>query len=284
MLASAKSSVDVLGTSIAYTESGSGDPILFLHGNPTSSYLWRNVIPHLTGLGRCIAPDLVGMGDSGPAPDGSYRFFDHARYLEAFLEELEIADQVTLVLHDWGGALGFDWARRHPSALKGIAYMETIVKPLALSDLPASVQPAFAALRSPAGEEMILEENFFVERILPGSIIRELEPDELDEYRRPFQSRDRRLPTLIFPRELPIDGDPSDIVEVVSRYNRWLAETPLPKLLIRADPGVLITGAALETCRQWPNQIDTAVAGKHFLQEDSPDEIGASIADWYQQL
>jgi haloalkane dehalogenase len=284
MLATAKSRVDVLGTSIAYTESGSGDPIVFLHGNPTSSYLWRNVIPHLTGLGRCIAPDLVGMGDSGPTSDGSYRFFDHARHLEALLEALEIADRVTLVLHDWGGALGFDWARRHPSAVRAIAYMETIVRPLALSDFPAAVQPAFAALRSPAGEEMILEENFFVERILPGSIIRQLEPHELDEYRRPFQSRDRRLPTLIWPRELPIDGHPSDVAEAVSRYGQWLADAPLPKLLIRADPGVLITDASLETCRQWPNQTETVVAGKHFLQEDSPNEIGASIATWYQRL
>jgi len=279
-----KSTTRVLGQSMAYVESGVGDPIVFLHGNPTSSYLWRNVIPHVEGLGRCIAPDLIGMGDSDPAPDGSYRFVDHRRYLDALLEELGVSEQVTLIVHDWGGALGLDWARRHPSSVKGIAYMETIVWPFALGDLPVPVQPVFAALRSPAGASLVYEQNVFVERILPGSIIRTLEPEELDEYRRPFLDPGRRGPTLAWPRELPIDGEPRNMVELVSEYGAWLTGSDIPKLLVKAEPGVLITGTSYELCRDWPNQTEVTVVGRHYLQEDSPAEIGRAIADWYEGL
>jgi haloalkane dehalogenase len=279
-----KSKASVLGQSMAYVESGSGDPVVFLHGNPTSSYLWRNVIPYIQHLGRCIAPDLIGMGDSGPAPDGAYRFVDHRRYLDELLEQLGVRERVTLVVHDWGGALGFDWARRHPAAVKGIAYMETLVRPFALADLPAPVQPVFAALRSPAGEQLVYEQNVFVEQVLPGSIVRQLEPEELDEYRRPFLDPARRGPTLAWPRELPIDGEPGDVVEIVTEYGAWLAGSDVPKLLVRAEPGVLITGASYELCRRWPNQTEVAVVGRHFVQEDSPDEIGRAIAAWYEGL
>jgi haloalkane dehalogenase len=278
-----KDATSVLGHSMAYVESGAGDPVVFLHGNPTSSYLWRNVVPYLEGLGRCIAPDLIGMGDSDSIADGAYRFTDHRRYLDAFLVERGVSERVTLVLHDWGGALGFDWARRHPSAIKGIAYMETIVRPFALTELPAPVQPVFAALRSPEGESLVFGENAFVEQVLPGAIIRQLGPDELDEYRRPFVDPARRAPTLVWPRELPIDGEPRDAVEIVAEYGAWLAESDVPKLLIKAEPGVLIAGASYEFCRGWPNQTEVTVAGRHFIQEDSPDEIGQAIADWYKR-
>lgn len=279
-----KHSAPVLGCSMAYRESGTGDPVVFLHGNPTSSYLWRNVIPHVEPLGRCIAPDLIGMGDSDPMPDGTYRFVDHRRYLDAFLDHVGAVEQVTLVLHDWGSALGFDWARRHPDAVKGIAYMEAIVRPFALTELPAPVQPVFTALRSPAGDELIFDQNLFVEKVLPDAILRPLDPAELDEYRRPFRDPARRMPTLAWPRELPIDGAPRDVVEIVAAYGAWLAASPVPKLFVNAEPGVLITGVSRELCRSWPNQTEVSVAGLHFVQEDSPDEIGRAIADWYQRL
>jgi haloalkane dehalogenase len=282
--ASSKSRVSVLGQSMAFVETGAGDPIVFLHGNPTSSHLWRNVIPHLEPLGRCIAPDLIGMGDSDPAPDEGYRFIDHRRYLDAFLEEVAAFERVTLVVHDWGSALGFDWARRHPTAVKGIAYMEAIVRPFALADLPEPARPVFAALRSPAGGGLVYGENVVVERILPGAIVRQLDPAEMAEYRRPFLEPTRRAPTLAFPRELPIDGEPSDVVEIVSEYGAWLAGSNVPKLLVKAEPGVLITAASYEHCRHWPNQHEVTVAGRHYIQEKSPNEIGQAIADWYTQI
>jgi haloalkane dehalogenase len=279
-----KSRASVLGRSMAYVESGTGDPVVFLHGNPTSSYLWRDVLPHVAPLARCIAPDLIGMGDSDPTPDTAYRFVDHRRYLDAFLDAVGASERVTFVLHDWGGALGFDWARRHTTAVKGIAYMETIVRPFTLTELPSPVQPVFAALRSPDGESLIFEQNVFVEQILPGAVIRELESDELDEYRRPFLDPARRAPTLAWPRELPIDSKPADVVEIVTEYGAWLASSDIPKLLVRADPGILITGASLDSCRQWPNQTEVTVTGRHFIQEDSPHEIGQAIAAWYETL
>jgi haloalkane dehalogenase len=279
-----KSTIPVHGQTMAYVESGTGDPIVFLHGNPTSSYLWRNVIPHLDQAGRCIAPDLIGMGDSDPVPDGAYRFADHRRFLDAFLEEVGATERVTLVVHDWGSALGFDWARRHPEAVKGIAYMEAIVRPFAMAELPEFAQPVFRALRSPAGEELVFGENVFVERVLPEAIIRRLAPEELAEYRRPFLDPARRTPTLAFPRELPIDGEPRDVVEIVRQYGEWLASSDVPKLLVKAWPGVLVTGASYEFCRRWPNQSEVSVAGLHYVQEDSPGEIGHAIAEWYSRL
>ncbi len=277
----------VLGRRMAYVEAGSGEPIVFLHGNPTSSYLWRNVIPHVVGRGRCIAPDLIGMGDSdklagGP---GAYRFVEHRRYLDAFLDALGIAENVTFVLHDWGSALGFDWANRHRTAVRGLCYMEAIVRPLAWPEWPDAARDIFQALRSAAGDELILERNVFVERILPGSILRKLTADEMDAYRKPFRDAgESRRPTLTWPREIPLDGHPADVTAVVADYAAWLAASPVPKLFVDAEPGAILIGAQREFCRSWPAQTTTTVAGSHFIQEDSADPIGRAIAGWYDAL
>ncbi len=275
----------VAGTEIAYVDAGQGDPIVFLHGNPTSSYLWRNVIPHLEGMGRCLAPDLVGMGDSGKAPDGSYRFVDHARYLDAWFDALDLTQRVTLVEHDWGSALGFHWARQYPERVKGIVYMEAIVRSMAWEEWPEPARALFQAMRTPAGEEIILEKNVFVERILPGSVLRGLTESEMDVYRRPYQEPgESRRPTLTWPREIPLDGEPPDVVEIVDAYAGWLATSDVPKLFINADPGVILVSAQREYCRRWPNQREVTVKGSHFIQEDSPVQIGQAIAEWYVSL
>jgi haloalkane dehalogenase len=279
-----KKSVGVRGKRMAYVEVGEGDPIVFLHGNPTSSYLWRNVIPHLATRGRCIAPDLIGMGDSekldGSGP-GRYRFVEHREYLDGLLAALGVGDRVVLVVHDWGSALGFDWANRHRSAVRGIAYMEAIVKPLTWDEWPPPVKPVFQALRSPAGEKMILEQNVFVEQILPGAVLRPLSDAEMAVYRRPFAlPGESRRPTLSWPREIPVDGQPADVVEIVRSYGEWLATAAVPKLFVDAEPGAILRGAARELCRSWPNQTEVRVKGVHFVQEDSPDEIGRAIAEW----
>ena len=278
-------SISVAGTEIAYIDVGSGDPIVFLHGNPTSSYLWRNVIPHLQTLGRCLAPDLVGMGESGKAKDGNYRFSDHMAYLDSWFETLALGQNVTLVIHDWGSALGFHWAHRHQIRMKGIVYMEAIVRPLTWEEWPESARPIFQAMRSPAGNEMILEKNLFVDRILPASVMRGLTSEEMDVYRRPYlEAGESRRPTLTWPREIPLDGQPADVAEVVTGYSRWLSVSDLPKLFINADPGVILVGAQREFCRAWPNQEEVTVQGTHVIQEDSPDEIGQAIAQWYSNL
>ena len=281
-----KNRIGVGGRSMAYVEVGEGDPIVFLHGNPTSSYLWRNVIPHVEGIGRCIAPDLIGMGDSdkldGAGP-GSYRFVEHRRYLDGLLESLGVDSNVTLVIHDWGSALGFDWANRHREAVKGIAYMEAIVRPVSWEEWPEEAKPIFQALRSPAGDEMVLEKNLFVERILPGSVLRELEPEEMAVYRRPYvEAGESRRPTLTWPREIPLAGEPADVVEIVQSYADWLPGSPFPKLFVNAEPGAILTGPQRDFCRTFANQKEVTVPGSHFLQEDSPDEIGRSIATWLQ--
>ena len=278
-----KHRTEVLGSEMAYIDVGEGDPIVFLHGNPTSSYLWRNVIPHVAGLGRCIAPDLIGMGDSEKVPGLEYRFVDHQRYLDAFLDVVGVEDAVTFVLHDWGSALGFDWANRHRGVVAGIAYMEAIVRPVAWSDWPEPSRPIFQAMRSSSGEEIVLEKNVFVERILPASVMRGLSDEEMDEYRRPFLNpgEDRR-PTLTWPREIPIDGEPADVAAIVDDYGRWLSESDVPKLFIDAEPGAILVGPAREFCRGWPNQTEVSVAGTHFIQEDSPDEIGAALCRWIE--
>ena len=279
------SRVAVLDTEIAYVDRGTGDPIVFLHGNPTSSYLWRNVIPRLEGLGRCLAPDLVGMGESGKATGGSYRFVDHARHLDQWFASLGLNQNVTLVVHDWGSALGFHWAHRHQSQVKGLAYMEAIVRPLTWEEWPDSATPIFQGMRSAEGERMVLERNLFMERILPGSIIRDLGQEEMEIYRRPYlEPGESRRPTLSWPREIPIDGHPSDVVELVSAYSQWLSTSPVPKLFINGDPGAILVGAQREFCRGWPNQREVTVPGRHFLQEDSPQEIGDAIAQWYRSL
>ncbi len=279
-----KKRAGVHGKTMAYVEVGEGDPIVFLHGNPTSSYLWRNVIPHLQGAGRCIAPDLIGMGDSekldDSGPDG-YRFVEHRRYLDGLLEHLEVRQRVTLVVHDWGSALGFDWARRHAAAVRGIAYMEAIVMPLTWEQWPKAVRPVFEAFRSAAGEKLILEQNAFVEQVLPGAVMRKLTDEEMAVYRRPFiEPGESRRPTLTWPREIPIEGVPEDVTAIARDYGEWLRSAPLPKLFINAEPGAILRGAARDFCRSWPAQTEVTVKGIHFVQEDSPDEIGEAVARW----
>ena len=283
-----KQFTEVLGRRMAYVDEGSGDPIVLLHGNPTSSYLWRDVIPHLTDRGRCIAPDLIGMGDSDKLPgegDERYRFVEHRRYLDALLEQLDVTSNVTLVIHDWGSGLGFDWANRHRDAVRGIAYMEAIVRPVTWDDWPEDARTIFQAMRSDAGESIVLEKNVFVERILPSSVIRDLTDEEMAVYRAPFDTpgEDRR-PTLTWPREIPIDGQPADMHQIVSEYGQWLASSDVPKLFVNADPGSILTGPQREFCRSWPNQTEVSVPGIHFVQEDSGDQIGRAVAEWLDGL
>jgi haloalkane dehalogenase len=283
-----KKFVSVLGQRMAYVEMGSGEPIVFQHGNPTSSYLWRNIMPGLAGQGRCIALDLIGMGDSDkltPSGPERYTLAEHQRFFDAALEALGVANNVTLVLHDWGSAIGFDWARRHATALKGICYMEAIVCPMDWSQWPAAATPVFKGFRSPAGEDMALTKNVFVERVLPGSVLRKLTEEEMNVYRRPFMTPgESRRPTLTWPRQIPLDGEPKDVVAVVRSYADWLAKSPVPKLFINAEPGAILIGTQREFCRGWPNQREITVKGNHFLQEDSPDEIAEAILKWRASL
>jgi haloalkane dehalogenase len=272
-----------LETEISYVDTGAGEPVVFLHGNPTSSYLWRNVIPHVEGVGRCLAPDLVGMGDSGAAPDGSYRFVDHARYLDAWFEALGLTN-VTLVVHDWGSALGFYWAYRHPERVRGIAYMEAVVRPLTWEEWRDESRQIFQDLRSEAGEEMVLEKNLFIEGILPSAVLRDLTEEEMNVYRRPYlEPGESRRPTLTWPRELPINGEPEDVVSIVDDYSKWLAQSDVPKLFVNAEPGAILTGSQREFCRTWPNQEEVTVRGVHFVQEDSPHEIGEAVATFVRR-
>ena len=272
-----------LETEISYVDTGAGEPVVFLHGNPTSSYLWRNVIPHVEGLGRCLAPDLVGMGDSGAAPDGSYRFVDHARYLDAWFEALGLTN-VTLVVHDWGSALGFYWAYRHPERVRGIVYMEAVVRPLTWEEWRDESRQIFQDLRSEAGEEMVLEKNLFIEGILPSAVLRDLTEEEMNVYRRPYlEPGESRRPTLTWPRELPINGEPEDVVSIVDDYSKWLAQSDVPKLFVNAEPGAILTGSQREFCRTWPNQEEVTVRGVHFVQEDSPHEIGEAVATFVRR-
>jgi haloalkane dehalogenase len=276
---------DVDGVGIAYVETGAGDPIVLLHGNPTSSYLWRNVLPWVDGLGRCVAPDLVGMGSSDALARGSqYTFAEHAAMLANTLEVLGVHKRVTLLLHDWGSVLGFHWARHNPERLKGIAYMEAIVTPLRRNDFPDGGQ-FLDRVRGPEGERLVLRDNVFIEGFLPGGVLRDLEPEEMEAYRSPWrEAGERRRPMLSWARHVPLDGEPAHMVEVVEANRDWLASSPVPKLLISAKPGQFLTGDALEHCRAWPNQREVAVAGRHFLQEDAADEIGQAIADWLPDL
>jgi haloalkane dehalogenase len=276
--------VAVLDSHLAYVDVGDGDPIVLLHGNPTSSYLWRNVIPELARRGRCLAPDLIGMGDSGKAPAGGYRLLDHVRYLDAWFAALDLR-RVVLVVHDWGSALGFHWARRHPERVRGLVYMEAIVRPLTWSEWPEAARTIFQALRTAAGEEMILAKNVFVERILPASVLRTLSLEEMDRYRAPFlEPGEGRRPTLTWPREIPIEGEPADVTALVEAYADWLGRTALPKLFVNGDPGSILVGAQREFCRAWPGQEEVTVKGRHFLQEDSPVEIGRAIARFVERV
>ncbi len=277
--------VAVMDTEMAYVDTGAGEPVVFLHGNPTSSYLWRNVIPHVAGLARCLAPDLVGMGQSGRPPVGSYRFVDHVRYLDAWFDAVGVTSNVTLVGHDWGSALAFYWAYRYPDRVKAVAYMEAIVRPLEWDDWPEAARAIFKGMRSASGEEMVLEKNVFVERILPASVLRGLTDEEMTVYRQPYlEPGESRRPTLTWPREVPLAGEPTDVVEIVGRYASWLAASDVPKLFINAEPGSILVGPQREFCRSWPNQREVTVKGTHFIQEDSPAEIGQAIARWYSSL
>ena len=282
-----KKMIEVNGKQMAVHDSGSGQSVVFLHGNPTSSYLWRNIIPHVATTARCVAPDLIGHGDSDKLDDtspGQYTFVQHREYLDGVLDALDLGDDIILVIHDWGSALGFDWANRHRDRVAGIVFMEAIVRPVTWDEWPELARPIFQAFRSDAGEEMVIEKNLFVEAVLPGSIIRDLEPAEMDEYRKPFTEPQHRRPTLTWPRQIPIDGEPAEVVEIVQSYADWLSGASLPKLFVNADPGAILTGAQREFVRSWPNLSEVTVHGNHFLQEDSPGEIGQAIQEWMSGL
>ena len=283
-----KNYATVNGKQMAYHEVGEGRSVVFLHGNPTSSYLWRNVIPHVSGMARCIAPDLIGHGDSDKLDDtgpDSYRFVHHREYLDGLLDQLGLGDDIVFVIHDWGSALGFDWANRHRDRVAGIAFMEAIVRPLPRwEDFPEAARGIFQGFRSEAGESMVIEKNLFVEAVLPGSVIRDLTPEEPDEYRRPFLEPEHRRPTLTWPRQIPIEGEPADVTEIVGAYASWLETSDLPKLFVNAEPGALVQGRTVDYCRSMPNVTEVTVAGSHFIQEDSPHEIGEAIAAWLATL
>ena len=280
-----KKTIEVLGKQMAYVEMGEGDPIVFQHGNPTSSYLWRNIMPYAKDKGRCIALDLIGMGDSekleNSGPD-RYTFAEHYEYFSAAMEALGVTENVTLVIHDWGSALGFHWANQHRDAVKGICYMEAIVAPMPTwDDFSKDAAPVFQGFRSPAGEEMVLEKNIFVERVLPGSVLRGLTEEEMAVYRRPFtEAGEDRRPTLTWPRQIPIAGEPPEVVAIAEAYSAWLKESEVRKLFVNAEPGAILAGNMRDIARSFPNQTEVTVAGSHFIQEDSPDEIGQALADW----
>ena len=283
-----KSYADVGGKRMAYIDEGQGDAIVFQHGNPTSSYLWRNVLPSCVGLGRLIAPDLIGMGDSDKLDNvssDSYSYMEHRQYLHDLYDQLDLGNSVILVLHDWGSALGFDWASQHRDRVQGIVYMEAIVRPLKWQDWPEDARSVFQAFRSDAGEQMIIEKNMFVERVLPSAVMRELDEATMAHYRKPFLTADEsRRPTLSWPRQIPVEGSPEDVVAVVNEYRAWLEQCDIPKLFINAEPGSILTGEQREYCRGWPKQQEVTVRGTHFIQEDSPIEIGSAIAKFVSEL
>ena len=283
-----KKFVSVKGKQIAYVEEGSGDPIVLLHGNPTSSFLWRNVIPELVESGRVIVPDLIGQGDSEklPASEGPERYSLEVAYsyVDGLLESIGANENVTLVIHDWGTGVGFLWAMRHPAAVKGVAYMEGIVKPVSWRDWPESAVGIFKGFRSDKGEDLILNRNMFIEGVLPSSVIRPLSNTEMDAYRAPHLETDDRQPLLNWPRQIPIEGEPEDVVALVNEYGAFMAASDMPKLFINADPGSILVGAQREFCRSWPNQQEVTVKGLHFIQEDSPVEIGQAVANWLKAL
>jgi haloalkane dehalogenase len=285
---SAKKFLEIKGRRMAYIEEGDGAPIVFAHGNPTSSYLWRNVMPACRGLGRLIACDMIGMGDSEKLPDSGpdrYTYAEQRSFLFALWKKLGVDKDVVFVLHDWGSLLGFDWTRQHPERVQGIAYMEALVQPITWADWPEQERSIFQGFRSTDGETMVLQKNMFVETLLPRAILRRLSDDEMDAYRAPFTNagEDRR-PTLTWPRQIPIEGEPPEVVQVATDCGRWLAESPIPKLFINAEPGAILTGRQREFCRRWPNQKEITVKGVHFVQEDSPSEIGLAVADFVRDL
>jgi len=280
----------VLDREMAYVEVGEGDPIVLLHGNPTSSYLWRNVLPYVQPLGRCIAPDLIGMGDSEKLSNSgprSYQFVEHRRYLDALLGALGVHERVTFIVHDWGSALGFDWSNRHRDAVKALAFMEAIVAPQGRDHWDKmGMRSALEKLRSEAGEEMVLQNNYFIEEILPNAILRKLSEAEMSEYRRPFaKPGEGRRPTLTWPRQIPIEGEPADVSAIAAEYADWLGRSKVPKLFLKVEPGAILSNDKLiNMLRGWPALTEKTVAGIHFVQEDSPDEIGRAIVEWMGTL
>jgi len=283
-----KKFADVHGRRMAYIDEGAGDAIVFQHGNPTSSYLWRNIMPHCAGLGRLIACDLIGMGDSDKLPDSGpqrYTYAEQREYLFTLWDQLSLGDRIVFVIHDWGSALGFEWASRNAQHVAGIVYMEALVTPVTWADWPENARRAFQGFRSEGGEDMILAKNMFVERVLPGSVLRKLTDEEMAEYRRPFlEPGESRRPTLTWPRQIPVEGEPADVVTMVENYSAWLAKSDVPKLFINAEPGSILVGRQREVCRAWRNQQEITVKGLHFLQEDSPDEIGEAVADFVRKV
>lgn len=282
-----KKSIEVLGRNMTYVERGEGSPIIFQHGNPTSSYLWRNIIPYLEDQGRCIAIDLIGMGDSDKLDDegeNTYSYHVQKKYFNACLNELEIKNDITFVIHDWGSALGFDWAYENQNSIKGICYMEGIVKTISWGDWPKDAKSIFQGFRSDAGEDLILKKNLFVEAVLPGAVIRDLSETEMNVYRRPFLKEIERRPTLDWPRQIPIEHEPLEVYKIVEDYSSWMSINNIPKLFINADPGSILLGKQREFCRKWKNQKEITVKGSHFIQEDSPHDIGKAISSWYQKI
>lgn len=280
--------ITIKGRQMAYVDEGQGDAIVFQHGNPTSSYLWRNIMPHCEGLGRLIACDLIGMGESekleNSGPD-RYTYAEQRDYLFDLWDQIGVGDNVIFVVHDWGSALGFDWSNQNRDRVKGLAYMEAVVKTLNWSDFPDLGRKVFQGFRSEAGESMILDKNMFVERVLPGAVIRDMTEAEMNEYRKPYlaEGEDRR-PTLTWPRQIPIEGEPENVCRIVDDYGAWLAQSDVPKLFINAAPGSILTGEQRDFCRTWPNQTEVTVNGIHFVQEDSPDEIGHAVAEFVQGI
>jgi haloalkane dehalogenase len=279
---------EIKGSRMAYVDEGDGDAIVFVHGNPTSSYLWRNVMPHVEGLGRLVAADLIGMGASDklhPSGSARYNYAEQRDYLFALWDALDLGDNVILVLHDWGSALGFDWANQHRDRVEGIAFMEAILTPITWAEFPADIRTVFEGFRSPQGESMVLEHNVFIEKVLPSGIQRQLTDEEMNAYRAPFVTPgESRRPTLSWPRNIPIDGEPADVVEVVNNYRSWLAESDVPKLFINAEPGGIMDDRMRENVRSWPNVTQADVHGRHFVQEDSPHEIGTALAQFVRKL
>ena len=278
-----KKFADVKGKQIAYIDEGKGDPIVLIHGNPTSSFLWRNVIPELTDFGRVIVPDLIGHGDSEKLNTDKwpeqYNLESAYSFVDGLLQQVNSDKNVTLVLHDWGSAIGFLWAMRHPKSVKGVAYMEAIVKPMKWTDWPETATGIFKGFRSEKGEDLILNRNLFIEAVLPGSIIRTLSNSEMDAYRAPYLKPTHRQPMLSWPRQIPLDGSPVNVVNLVKQYGTFMLNSQIPKLFINADPGSILVGRPREFCRSWPNQKEITVTGLHFIQEDSPNEIGEAVAN-----
>jgi len=283
-----KKFIDVESKKIAYIDEGHGDPIVLIHGNPTSSFLWRNIVPELLNSGRVIVPDLIGQGDSEklPVSDGTDRYSLEVayKYVDGLLQNIGADNNVTLVIHDWGSGIGFLWAMRNPNAVKGVAYMEAIVKPMSWDDWPEGGVGIFKGFRSEKGEDLILNRNMFIEGVLPSSVIRELSENEMNAYRAPHLKEEDRQPLLNWPRQIPLEGEPKNVVSLVNDYGAFMSRSNMPKLFINADPGSILLGKQREFCRSWPNQKEVTVKGIHFIQEDSPVEIGQAVAEWLETI